>query len=200
LSTGGSLQPVGGEAAAAENEPEPWPADEVGNLVPVRLHVPEAGRLDHDPSAAKVLAAIQSGGLGEARVLGVVRHDAADATAKLETIHAGSAPLPDGWSWPARWQAEPVGVCVRCGEPANTSGPDSRPWHPLCWSAAGTPPPRLAYQAGTKLRPRVLDLAGPVVGFHRALDRLERDTCLEGPCRPRQPCRRHTRRKREEQS
>jgi len=192
LTTGGVL-PVGGEAA----EPEPWPTDELGNHLPVRLDVPEVDRLDHDPTAAEILATIQNG-LGEARALGAVRHDDPAAAAKLEAIHAGSAPLPDGWSWRARWHAEPVGACVRCGAQANTTGPDGRPWHPYCWAAAGTPPPHPAYQAGTRLRPRVLELTGDLDDFHRAVDLLDRDTCLDGPCRPRQPCRRHTRRQRVE--
>jgi len=195
FTTEGWIQPVGGEAAVPE--PEPWPTGERGDLLPVRLVVPEAARLDHDPTAAEILGAIKAG-LGEARVLGAIRHDDPETAAKLSAIHAGSAPLPDGWSWRERWHAEPVGPCVRCGEPANTAGPDGRPWHPLCWGSAGTPPPRPAYQAGTRARPRVLDLAGSLGDFHHAVDLLDRDTCLDAPCRPRQPCRRHTRRKREE--
>jgi Bifunctional DNA primase/polymerase, N-terminal len=193
VSREGWKPPVDGGTAA----PELWPTDELGNYLPVRLHVPEADRLDHDPTAAEVLATIR-GGLGEARVLGAVRHDDPATAAKLAAIHAGSAPLPDGWSWRERWHAEPAGACVRCGDEANTTGPDSRPWHPLCWSAAGTPPPHPAYRAGTRLRPRVLSLADSLEDFHRAVDHLDRDACLEGPCRPRQPCRRHTRRQRVE--
>ena len=199
----GSLQPVGGGVAAAEVEPEPaparepWPTDEAGNHLPVRLHVPEAGQLDHGPTTTEILTTLRSG-LGEARLLGAVRHDDPDAAAKLATIHAASVPLPDGWSWRTRWHAEPVGPCVRCAEPANTTGPDGRPWHADCWSAAGTPAPRPTYQAGARLRPRVLDLAGTLGDFHAAVDRLDRDSCLDGPCRPGQPCRRHTRRQRAE--
>jgi hypothetical protein len=95
-------------------------------------------------------------------VRGAVRHDDPDAAAKLETIHAGSARLPEGWSWRARWRADLMGACVRCGTEANTEGPDGRPWHPFCWGAAGTPPATPTYRAGTRLRPRHLALAaGP---------------------------------------
>jgi hypothetical protein len=191
--TEGLLPPQDGEAATLE----PWPTDDAGNLVPVKLHVPEVDRLDHQPTARVVLDTIR-GGLGEVRVLGAVRHDDPDAAAKLEAIQAGSAPLPAGWSWPARWQAEPTGACTRCGGEANTTGPDGRPWHPFCWAAAGKPPRHPAYQTGTRLRPRVLALAGSLDDFRRAIDRLDRDTCLEGPCRPGAPCRRHVRRRRAE--
>jgi hypothetical protein len=137
------------------------------------------------------------GALGAVRVLGAVRHDDPDAAAKLEAIHAGSAPLPEGWSWRARWHAELVGPCVRCGAQANTEGPDGRPWHPFCWGAAGTPAATPTYRAGTRLRPRHLALAGDLADGQRALDQLDRDTCIDTPCRPGQPCRRHTRRGRE---
>jgi hypothetical protein len=187
---------VGQQRAASVQVPaEPPPA----RLPRVELRVPETDQLDHDPTAAEVLRILR-GGLGEARALGAVRHDDPDAGAKLFTIHATSAPLPDGWSWPAGWHAEPVGACcIRCAEPASTTGPDSRPWHPLCWGAAGTPPPHPAYRAGTRLRPRVLGLAGSLEDFHHAAGLLDRDTCVDGPCRPRRPCRRHTRRQRVEQ-
>jgi hypothetical protein len=159
--------------------------------------VPEVERLDHDPSAAKILAAIRSG-LGETRVLGAVRHDDQDAAGKLQAIHAGSSPLPAGWSWREQWQADPIDACVRCGEPAHTTGPDGRAWHSLCWAAAGARVPMSTYQAGTRLRPRVLALTGSVSELHRTIDALDRDTCLDVPCRPGAPCRRHVRRQRVE--
>jgi hypothetical protein len=40
------------------------------------------------------------------------------------------------------------------------------------------------------------DLVGPPDAFHKAVDQLGRATCLDGGCQPRQPCRRHARRKR----
>jgi DNA-binding transcriptional ArsR family regulator len=49
----------------------------------------------------------------------------------------------------------------------------------------------------TTARGRVVDLAGgPLADFHRAVDQLDRDTCLDGGCRPGRPCRRHRRRRR----
>ena len=46
-------------------------------------------------------------------------------------------------------------------------------------------------------RGRVVDLAGgSLADFHRAVDQLERDTCMDGGCTPGHPCRRHTRRNR----
>jgi hypothetical protein len=41
-------------------------------------------------------------------------------------------------------------------------------------------------------RGRLVTLTGR--DFHRAVDQLNRDTCMHGGCRPRQPCRRHRRR------
>jgi hypothetical protein len=41
-------------------------------------------------------------------------------------------------------------------------------------------------------RDRLVTLTGR--DFHQAVDQLDRDTCLHGGCRPRQPCRRHRRR------
>jgi DNA-binding Lrp family transcriptional regulator len=46
----------------------------------------------------------------------------------------------------------------------------------------------------TTARGRQLDLAGPLADFHRAVDQLDRDTCMDGGCAPGHPCRRHTRR------
>jgi hypothetical protein len=195
--TGGVALPLGGGNSAPEVEPERWPTDEAGNLEPVRLVVPEVDQLDHDPTFTEILGTLR-GALGEVVVLGAVRHDDPDAAAKVDTIHRGSAPLPEGWSWRARWRADPVGACVRCGTEANTAGPDGRPWHALCWGAAGRPPPTATYRAGTRLRPRQLDLTGSLEDFHRAVDLLDRDTCSDiSPCRPGAPCRRHTRRRRE---
>jgi hypothetical protein len=174
--------PVDGRASTPEVEPEPWPTDEAGNLEPIHLRVPETGWLDNDP-VTEILATLRSG-LGEVRVLGAVRHDDADTAAELETINAGSAPLPPGWNWRARWRVDPVGACVRCGSEANTPGPDGRPWHALCWGAAGTPPPPATYGAATRLQPRHLDLAGSLEDFHRAVDHLDRDTCIDRTCRP----------------
>jgi hypothetical protein len=37
-------------------------------------------------------------------------------------------------------------------------------------------------------------LDGDLADFHEALDRLDRDTCRGGPCKPGRRCRRHTRR------
>ena len=74
------------------------------------------------PDRKRVLATLW-GALGEVVVRGAVRHNDPDAAAKLEGIHAGSAPPPGGWKWQARWRVDPVGACVRCGQPANTEGP-----------------------------------------------------------------------------
>ena len=46
-------------------------------------------------------------------------------------------------------------------------------------------------------RGRVLDLEdGSLEDFHRAVDQLDRDTCMDGGCQADYPCRRHTRRMR----
>jgi hypothetical protein len=61
--------------------------------------------------------------------------------------------------------------------------------------------PATAY---TTTRGRVIDLTGgkrpegkqSTVDLHQAVDELQRQTCVNGPCRPGKPCRRHTPRRR----
>lgn len=49
----------------------------------------------------------------------------------------------------------------------------------------------------TTARGRQLDLAGgSLADFHRAVDQLDRDTCMDGGCHPGHRCRRHSRRQR----
>jgi hypothetical protein len=46
-------------------------------------------------------------------------------------------------------------------------------------------------------RGRLIDLAtGPTKDLHRAVDQLQRHTCVNGVCQPGKPCRRHTSRRR----
>ncbi len=184
--------PVGGTTvreAQPEPAPELWPTDAAGNLLPVRLRALELELLDHDPTPAEVLATLR-GGLSEAAVVGVVRHDDPDAHAKLAAIASGSL------AWP--WQDEATGQCPRCELASHTTGPDDAPWHPFCWAA--TEPPSAVPSHRQRGRGRAADLAAcPVGDFHRALDQLDRDTCSNGDrCGLGRRCRRHTRRVRVE--
>lgn len=47
--------------------------------------------------------------------------------------------LPAGWVW--EWRPVSFGRCVRCPWPANTLGPDARPWHAFCWAVPDAPVP-----------------------------------------------------------
>jgi hypothetical protein len=65
-------------------------------------------------------------------------------------------------------------------------------WHHDLGAAPAPPAPTWRTTRG-----RTVDLAAcSTVDLYRALEQLERDTCMDGGCRPGEPCRRHTRRKR----
>lgn len=55
--------------------------------------------------------------------------------------NGGPVEPPLEYDWTARWAARPVGVCVRCQDPAHTLGPDGRPWHAFCYYAPNLPAP-----------------------------------------------------------
>ena len=108
-----------------EEPPEAEEAEVAGRLGPVRLVVPERDQLDHDPTAAEVLATI-TGAFGEVEAVEVRPH--------------------------------PTYPVARRGK-VNLE---------TCWTT----------------------------DLHRALEGIDRDTCVNSGCRPGGPCPRHTRRKR----
>jgi hypothetical protein len=83
-------------------------------------------------------------------------------------------------------------VAVRPNEQVDRMTPgELADWHRALSQPA---PPAPTYRTA---RGRVIDLAScSTDDLHRALDQLERSTCVNGGCRRGQPCARHTRRKR----